>query len=354
MDVALVASLVSPIVEREANGPHRVIVDLARGLAARGHHTTVYAAAGSEVAGLRIREVRVPADVASARLVPGRPQRNVPSLIEGFRRLFVALERGRHDIVLQHAFDAAALETRLSVPTIHVLHLPPIIPAVVRAARASPAPLAGVSRTSSQQWRAMGVPITHVLPNGVPDPGARAVSIEAAALVAGRISPEKGTAVAIRTALAAGLEPCVVGDAYDPAYFDLQIRPLLGHVRYFGAIPRSELLRLMARASVTLMPVDWSEPFGLVAAEAQMAGCPVVAYRRGALPEVIEDGISGLLVAPDDRDALVRAAQTARGLDRSTVRRSALRRLAIGPMLDRYESAMIGVADGSRRLPSLA
>ena len=274
----------------------------------------------------------------------GRQQKSAPDLRDAFEALFTAVEGGGHDIVLQHAFDAEAIDEAPQMPTLHVLHLPPIIPTVVGAARVARAPLAAVSQASSRDWAAEGVRIRFVLPNGVPDPGARARRVEPAALIAGRISPEKGTATAIRTALAAGLEPWVAGDPYDREYFDSAVRPLLARSRYFGAIPRSALAHLMRRATVTIMPVTWSEPFGLVAAEAQMTGCPVVAYRRGALPEVIEDGTSGLLVDPDDERQLVEAVMAAGRLDRRAVRSSAMRRLGIGSMLDGYEAAMMSVA----------
>jgi glycosyltransferase involved in cell wall biosynthesis len=100
----------------------------------------------------------------------------------------------------------------------------------------------------------------------------------------------------------------------------------------------------MATAAVTIMPISWSEPFGLVAAEAQMAGCPVVAYRRGALPEVVDDGVSGVLIRPEDEAGLVPAISAALALDRSAVRASARRRLGLEAMLDRYETAMASVA----------
>lgn len=78
----------------------------------------------------------------------------------------------------------------------------------------------------------------------------------------------------------------------------------------------------------------------MVAAEAQMAGCPVAAYRRGALPEVVEEGVSGFLAAPDDVEDLARAIVKCLALDRRTVRASALRRLGLEGMLNGYEAAL--------------
>jgi glycosyltransferase involved in cell wall biosynthesis len=82
----------------------------------------------------------------------------------------------------------------------------------------------------------------------------------------------------------------------------------------------------------------------MVAAEAQMAGCPVAAYRRGALPEVVEEGVSGFLAAPDDVEDLARAIVKCLTLDRRQIRASAQRRLGLEGMLNGYETAMSEVA----------
>jgi len=104
------------------------------------------------------------------------------------------------------------------------------------------------------------------------------------------------------------------------------------------------LRRVMANSAVTICAVRWDEPFGMVAAEAQMAGCPVAAYDRGAMPEVVEDGVSGTLARADDTASLARAIDECLALDRSAVRASALRRLGLDAALDRYESALERVA----------
>ncbi|MDQ2689103.1 MAG: glycosyltransferase [Chloroflexota bacterium] len=342
MDVALVASLVSPIRSAEANGPHAVIVDLAAGLEERGHRVTVYAAAGSRVPPGRLVEIPVASGAGDASIQPGRPPASAANhaLRHGFERLFAAVRRGEHDVVSQHAFDAEALELCAGLRVLHTLHLPPIVPAVTSAARATRAPLATVSAASRRQWADVGVDAAVVLPNGVPDRGWSRRDPDAVALVAGRISPEKGTATALRASLAAGLRPWVAGDRYDGTYFEEEVRPLLADADDLGAVPRRQLAELMGRSAVLVMPIEWEEPFGLVAAEAQMAGCPVVAYRRGALPEVVEDGVSGVLVEPGDERGLVEAIGRARRLNRQAVRRSALERLHVSRMLDAYERAL--------------
>lgn len=353
MDVALSASIVSPILDAEANGPHSVIIDLAHGLAARGHRATVYAAAGSRLDGIDLVEINVSRDASAGQVRPGQGAPTI-DLSGDFGRMYEAIRRGGHDVLSQHAFDAPALRLDPRLPVLHTLHLPPLVPAVVAAARETSAPLAAVSAASFVDWEAAGVRPDWLLPNGVPDRGFRSERPEHVALVAGRISPEKGTDVAVRAAASAGLRPWVVGDPYDRTYFEAQVRPLLADAEYFGAVPRHKLSALMARAAVLVMPVGWPEPFGLVAAEAQMAGCPVVAYRRGALADVVEHGVSGLLVEPDDEAALPAAIRRAMALDRCAVRQSATQRLGVDQMIGAYERALTEVANGMGAVPSPA
>jgi glycosyltransferase involved in cell wall biosynthesis len=164
-----------------------------------------------------------------------------------------------------------------------------------------------------------GVGVGRVLRNGVADIQVGRPAADRVVLIAGRISPEKGIEHALRSARAAGLGVRIAGAAYDPSY----------KVDMDGA---------------EVMAVRWDEPFGLVAAEAQMAGCPVAAYRRGALPEVVEEGVSGVLADPDDIEGLARAIKECLDLDRRLVRSSARRRLGLEAALDSYEVALAEVA----------
>jgi glycosyltransferase involved in cell wall biosynthesis len=364
MRVALVASLVSPLRAAEANGPHAVIVDLAKGLSARGHHVTIYAAAGSVADGVDVCQIPVEPAAAAASLRLGgaaatgtataAARSASDALDRGFARLFERLRRDRPDAVSQHAYDAVAIELAETLPVLHTLHLAPVGEAVLNAARSTRAPLATVSNAARSAWRHAGVADLAVLRNGVPDRGTIDGTLAPVALIAGRISPEKGTDIAVRAARRAGLAPLVVGDAYDTEYFTQEVQPLLRPREWIGPVPRAELSALMARCAVLLMPVRWDEAFGLVAAEAQMAGCPVVAFRRGALPEVVEHGSGGWLVAPEEEDALAPAIFAARALDRAAIRRRAQRKLGTDRMVDAYERALTDVAAHARERPRAA
>jgi glycosyltransferase involved in cell wall biosynthesis len=194
-----------------------------------------------------------------------------------------------------------------------------------------------------REWAAIGLE-PEVLRNGSPDFDPGPVEVGSYAVIAGRISPEKGTAAAIRAARRAGLSPLVIGAVYDAEYHRREVLPLLGPGEILPVMRRELLWRVMARGAVTLMPIEWEEPFGLVAAESQIAGCPVVAYARGALPEVVEDGVGGILIAPGDFEGFVAAIPRAAALDRVQVRTRARRRLLIDVAAERYERALAEVA----------
>ncbi len=353
MKIAIVAPLFAPLLPAQPYGPHAFLVDLARTLERRGHEVTVYGPAGSRMPGITIREVKVSPLLGKAELIPHLhvpgttpppATRSVVSvdvasaLQQAFGDVYAAIDRDRADIISQHAFDAEALELAAGRAVLHTLHLPPIVPRVVAAARHAEW-LATVSDAARRDWRVAGVEVQFVLRNGVPAQDRDRAPVEPIALMAGRISPEKGVATGIRVALRAGLRPVVVGEPYDFEYFEAEVRPLLGSAELVPTVPREQLWQFMARATVTLLPIDWEEPFGLVAAEAQMAGCPVAGYRRGALPEVVEEGVSGFLVEPGDENALVRAIGAARNLPRDEVAASAHRRLGIDAAVDSYERA---------------
>jgi glycosyltransferase involved in cell wall biosynthesis len=340
MRIALLASPVLPV-PAPAGGAQAIVVDLATGLAGRHHEVVVYCSEGSSVPGIELRTVPEPegAELALVMRDGGQPRR-MPGVHNAFDRLFTMLRRDGADAVSCHAFDVEAFEMARGLPVLHTLHLPPIVDEVTRAvAIVDPGELATVSESTRRDWARAGIDVGRVLFNGVPDLGEPAGQVEPIALIAGRISPEKGVEDGIWASLRAGLTPVVVGPTYDRAY-----RLSLSGAEFREALSRALLRELMARSAVALVPIRWDEPFGLVAAEAQMAGCPVAAYRRGAMPEVVEEGVSGYLVAPDSVEELAEAARRALSLDRRAVRQSALRRIGLEPMLDGYESALKAVA----------
>jgi glycosyltransferase involved in cell wall biosynthesis len=362
MRIAIVAPLVSAIREPQGGGSQAFVSDLARGLAGRGHEVHVYAAAGSEIPGVTVIDTGVdPASLlATLYRASGPAARDHAAAAGAFAGVYAAVRGTRYDVVHNHAFDVPAIELAvgLRAPVVHTLHLPPD-PAVAAALRGAvkgewrgagrggrPPAVAGVSAFQAGAWRRV-TRVDAVLPPYVPT---RVIPWSAApgdgAVFAGRLSPEKGAAEAIDIARAAGLAIGVYGDAYDAGYARDQIGPRRGWpgVTVHGGVARASLWQVMSRAAVVLCPSRWDEPFGMAAAEAQACGTPVVAFRRGGLGEIIADGVTGFLVAPDDLRAAADSLRKAAGLSRQDCRGHAERHLDLERSLDAHEQLYRRVA----------
>ena len=142
-------------------------------------------------------------------------------------------------------------------------------------------------------------------------------------LFLGRMSPDKGAHRAVTIALESGLPLKIAGKCAEPAeqeYFDEHVRPHLGGDReYVGEVSHGEKVELLQHARATLFPIEWEEPFGLVMIESMACGTPVIATRWGAVPEVIEDGRTGIIV--DDWRQTAGALEEADALDPAVMRR---------------------------------
>jgi glycosyltransferase involved in cell wall biosynthesis len=139
----------------------------------------------------------------------------------------------------------------------------------------------------------------------------------------GRISPEKRVDRAIHIAERCGLPLKIAAkvDAADHDYFEEMIKPLLTkpNVEFIGEISDAQKSEFLSNAFALLVPIDWPEPFGLVMIEAMACGAPVIAFNRGAVPELIEDGVTGFVV--EDETSAVGAVRHISRLSRTMIRR---------------------------------
>ena len=360
MKIAIMAPLVTAIREPQRGGSQAFVADLARGLAGRGHEVHVYAASGSQIDGVEVIDTGVdPRSLAGTLYRASGPAADgsgaaAAAAEAAFTTAYMTMQVLRYEVIHNHAFDAPAvrLATALQAPVVHTLHLPPdqAVAAALRhvARRSRPPAVAAVSEFQADAWRRV-VRVDAILP---PYPPTRVIGWSGTsgpgALFAGRFSPEKGTAEAIDIARAAGLPIDVYGDVYDAGYTRERIDPRRDWpgVTVHPGVPRASLWEAMARAAVVLCPARWDEPFGLAAAEAQACGTPVVAFRRGALGEVIVDGVTGFLVPPDDVQAAAEAVQKVPGLSRAACREHAEGQLDLELSLDAHESLYQRVAGG--------
>jgi glycosyltransferase involved in cell wall biosynthesis len=155
----------------------------------------------------------------------------------------------------------------------------------------------------------------------------------------GRISPEKGPDQAIEIAARSGMPLKVAAkvDRADAAYWEEKIRPMIGenpNVEFIGEIGEYDKARFLGEAAALLFPIDWPEPFGLVMIEAMACGTPVIAYRRGSVPEVIEENVSGFVVG--SMEEAVAAVRRVPDLNRVKVRAAFERRFTAERMARDY------------------
>ena len=367
MKIAIMAPLVTAIREPQLGGSQAFVSDLARGLTGRGHDVHVYAASGSEIPGVEVIDTGIdPRSLAGTLYRASGPSAgpaasasaaspaaaSVAAAEAAFTTAYMTMQVIRYDVIHNHAFDAPAvrLASVLQAPVVHTVHLPPdqaVSAALRQVTRSSrPPAVAAVSEFQARAWRRV-IRVDAVLP---PYPPTGAISWSPAAghgaLFAGRLSPEKGAAEAIEIARAAGVPIDVYGDVYDPAYCQEQIDPRRSWsgVSVHEGVPRALLWEAMARTAVVLFPARWDEPFGMAAAEAQACGTPVVAFRRGGLSEVVEDGMTGYLVPPDDLPAAAEAVSKLAEISRSACRKHAEEKLDMELSLDAHESLYRRVA----------
>jgi UDP-glucose:tetrahydrobiopterin glucosyltransferase len=347
MRIAIMAPLVTRIREPQLGGSQAVVADLATGLQNRGHEVHVYAASGSAIPGVTVIDTGVDADSLEGLLYrhDRSPTTDARAADHAFATVYASARQVTYDVVHNHAFDppAVRLASSLSSPVVHTLHLPPdpaMAAALAQARRSdNPPTIAAVSTSQAEAWRALA-PVDVILPDGVPVERIPWSATGGSGVVfAGRFSPEKGAEDAIAIARLAGVRIDLYGEPYDPEYARAHVTSHRGDagVSIHGGLMRSELWRVMAAACVVLCPAKWEEPFGMVAAEAQAAGTPVIAYRRGALPEVIIDRQTGFLVPPDDVIAAAGALAAVSTIERKACRQHAVSHLNLDASLTAHE-----------------
>jgi glycosyltransferase involved in cell wall biosynthesis len=329
--IGLVAPPLLPVPPPAYGGTERVIHALAEGLHRLGHDVTLFASADSEVS------CRLVATVPRACWTGGSPD-----VEASFERVLDAVSRhdGRFDVIHSHlerkGFPLAESSRTPVVSTMHGR----LDDRLTRAALLAHSTVPLVAISESQQGLAAWANWVGVVRNGLDlDRMPFGSTAGDYLLFVGRIAREKGIIQAIEVARRTRHRLVIAAKVFDATESDLfgaEVGPALrpGRVEYLGEVGPAVRDPLFAGAAATLMLGDWPEPFGLVAIESRASGTPVSALRRGALPEIIEDGVDGFLV--DDLEGAERAVVLATSLDRRRIRNRAIRRFSAARMVDDY------------------
>jgi len=332
--IAQIAGVGFRVPPRASGGTELVVHLLARGLTERGHRVTLFASGDS--------------------LSPGPLRSVVP---------FATRDDPSSNLYLEREFDLrnidAAYESSAEFDLIHA-HWP--TPAPYFAKRAECPTLLTfdyIEKEIFEHYRARfpelsyacvseaqagmlggGLPVVH---NGI---DVESVPFSRAPrnylLTVGRLVPSKGASVAIEVARRCGIPLVIVGSVVPDLpesreYYEREIGPRVDgvRVRHYPDLPNRRVLELMSEARAFLFPIGWEEPFGMVVAEAMAAGAPVVATPRGALPEIVDRGVTGFL--EDTVEGLADAVRRAGAIDRAACRRRARRLFDYRLMAERYE-----------------
>ena len=305
---------------------------LTEALVARGHRVTLFAAGGSRTDGALVETA--PAALSEAPALDGK--------VHEMLHVAAAFERAGEFDVLHSQADLVPLafsrlvETPL-VATIHGLGSPDTKRRVLPIWREYGDRVAYVAISDAD--RHPDLPYAATVHHGL-DPSEwpfREAAVDAPLVFFGRMHPDKGPHDAIEIARAAGVPLVMAGIVHDEAYFHERVEPGIDgtFVRFLGNVRGPDRARVLGEARALLHPIGFDEPFGLSVIEAMACGTPVIAYRRGSMPELIEHGRTGFLV--DGATEAAGAVAQVRALDRHAVRASVEARFTAERMAEGYE-----------------
>jgi glycosyltransferase involved in cell wall biosynthesis len=332
--IGLIAPVWFPVPPTGYGGIEWIVSLLADGLVDAGHDVTLFASGDSHT------KAELEWVYATA------PSEKIGNSIDEIHHCLACFERAdEFDVINDHSgLPAAAIGGAVSTPVLHTVHGPlDALGGVVYEQIARTVRHVGLISLSLNQRRPKpDLPWVANCPNALdfslypakPHMGDYLLFI-------GRMSPDKGCHRAIDVAVTAGLPLKIAGKRREPAeiaYFEELVRPHLSdQIEYLGEVTHGEKVELLQNARATLFPIEWEEPFGLVMIESMACGTPVIATRHGAVPEVIEDGVSGIIVG-DYRD-MVAALERADALDPLRIREICEARYAPERMVADYLTA---------------
>jgi len=349
MKIAQISPLWESVPPRLYGGTERVVSYITEELVRQGHEVTLFASGDSSTT----------ADLRAAcphalRLNTGLVNRDAPLIL--MQEQAFGAEADQFDVIHSHLdFLSFPMSRRCATPVLTTLHgrldLPELVPIFREYAEMPVVSISDSQRTPLPNANWMGT-VYHGLPDLYdfhPDCGSYLAYL-------GRICPEKRPDHAIEIAKRVGI-PLRIAAKVDPAdreYFETQIAPLLDHplVEFIGEITDAEKCDFLGEAAAVLCTYDWPEPFGIVLIEALACGTPVFAYRRGSIPELIDDGVTGFIC--DNLEEMVARIDCLPLIQRRRCRDSFETRFTVERMVKDYLALYEQMATASVRSRTLA
>lgn len=347
--------LASPTPNDIAYSPTTVAMAIAEGLAAKGHSITFFGPEGTRLEGVAVETCNVrPLAKTQQQLyelvaVTDLFQDYIPSLYDQYmvKTMFERAAAGEFDILVFHHPESAMGFAQLypNVPVLYVTHdyLDEKRRHVIEMHHSINQHFVSIS--DSQRRDAPDLPYTATVYNGIDtDVFSFHNTAEDYLMFVGRIVPEKGLKEAVQVAIKTDRRLIIVGQVSPVTqwYFDEHVKPYLSDkILYLGLIDKEQLARYYQKAAALLVPIRWEEPFGLTMAEAMSCGTPVIAFRRGSVPEVVKDGKTGFIV--ENTAEMIGAIENIGKINRQDCRTHVEKNFTKTRMVNNYEKVLLNL-----------
>jgi glycosyltransferase involved in cell wall biosynthesis len=317
---------------------------LASEMAKRGHSVTLFGAKGTK-SKAKVVDLNLPPLFNHPQIGDSIDLKN-HNVINFYEQLFISdiyrrAAEGEFDIIHIHPVDLSInFAVNCKVPTVFTLHDPiSRWRHFIYNMHKTNKNIYYVSISDSQRLPLKDINFIDTIHNGI-DPGRYPFNALPGdyLLSSSRLVPEKGVDVAIRVAKRTGLPLKITGEpASDTnSYWMEKIKPEIGgKISYEGMVSTQSMFSIYKNAAAFLFPIKWEEPFGLAMIEAMACGTPVIAFNRGSVREIVQDGRTGFIV--DDINGMVRAVKKIESIDRKACRRHVEENFSLQKMVDKYE-----------------
>lgn len=329
--------------------PLIIAYDIANGLSQRGHDVTLFGPKGSRSDSFKTGELDFEPlyknPICRLPDVRGIEQEKIASLFDQYAimKIFEEHKRKPFDIIHIHPIDRVLpfLPFFPETPVVSTLH-DPIYAWRKEIFRVFSTPnMHLVSISNAQRAPAPDLNFAATIYNGIhmklfgyDEKGGDYL------FFAGRLQENKGVFEAIQVAQRTGSKLLIAGSPAEGRYWDEKIKPYLNNqIQYVGLIPYEKLARYYQRAKALLFPILWEEPFGLTMVEAMACGTPVIAFRRGSVPEIIENGKTGFIV--NSVEEMIEAVSRLDTIKRKDCREHVEKNFATERMVERYEEEFL-------------